>query len=204
MRSSRHLLKTFALSALSTHVVLVAASCGSPNTTGTVTPVTQQLVIPPPPAGSSYASVNGVPANILTALQGTYGGTLSKRLENGSVASQPYTIQLAQPVVQGSSGQQYLYLKFDSSGPIGQGIHFEAFLGVAPSGFAGYYNFSTNSATIPEFASYAVSFELILSLTSQNQFNPTQSAIFIKDCGFNYGCSNIAQDVWFERDLVKR
>jgi hypothetical protein len=155
-----------------------------------------------------YTNINGMSQDALNAILGNYGGTVARLDWGGSVtAQQAFTINVSQVQVQFQGQQQqqgqqlplYAYLRFDSNGPLGN-IHFESFLGLGYNGFTQngvvYYSFASEAKTVSQLSDIPISVELIFGLRN-GQFDPAQSAIFIKDCGFSSGvvCSNLASDV---------
>ena len=199
-------------------VTIAVSGCGSPQekTAGVsqaVNPVPNHAVTPmstlPNGSPSSQANVSNFDPNVLTALKGDYIGTVEGVNLNNDSFSQSYTLHMDQTTL-ASNGMNlnFLYVNFRSSSST-IAISFDSYvqpvlIGWAPNGQP-IYSFTTSVMTLNSVSPYPVAVEIILSLRG-NQFDPTQSAIFIKDCGFSQGvaCPSNLQDVWFGNDLRKR
>ncbi|MGK5087407.1 hypothetical protein WDW86_07595 [Bdellovibrionota bacterium FG-2] len=155
--------------------------------------------------------ISSIPADALAALLGTFGGTLVKTPEGGTSTKQAYTIKIEkdQPAAPGSQYPTYLKLTFESNGPIGA-VSFSSRLTMGfngmPVNFNQSYSFTTLAQEFPVISEYKFLVQLIMSVKNGKEFDPTQSQIFIKDCGFSQGlvCTNTATEVGFDKDLGKR
>ncbi|OFZ21247.1 MAG: hypothetical protein A2X94_07245 [Bdellovibrionales bacterium GWB1_55_8] len=192
---------------------LALSGCGnSPQASVSPAGVSQQppntQVPPAPPAGQlPNSDLYQIPATTTSALLGTYSGTLVKQAPDGQLSEQPFSIVL-RTVSLSAQQPPYAVAHFNSVGALGS-FAFDSYLNIGLAGFPANgvtaYGFSTAAQNIPELLDTPFTLHLILSLRN-GQFDPTQSAIFIKDCGFSQGaaCSNFAQDVWFGSDLGKQ
>lgn len=213
--SSKKEFLTGLASSLALGLLLTLGACGKDNRDSEIPSVSAD------PSALNFAqSSNGQPqasnlsnsavnSDAINRLLGSYTGSMQFRLQNGQwTQAAPYTLGISLVRLEGSD-LVYAYLKFDVTHPQYGPIHFEQFMGLGYNGFAGmYWGFSSSPINAPAVSSRKFAIELILALRNSTTFDPTQSAIYIKDCGFSQGassiCSNNASDVIFNRDLRKR
>jgi hypothetical protein len=160
-----------------------------------------------PSSGSTAgaSSADSLSASVVDALAGTYTATLAARTEAGSLVEQPMQFAIRK-VVAAQTGERWLYAVVTSSGPLGS-IQFETFLGLGLSGLYNTYSLSTPTLSLPSLSSNALAFQLVLRMNaSGTQVDPTQSGIFVKDCGFAQylGCGTMAEDVWFSNNRLSK
>jgi hypothetical protein len=165
------------------------AGCGANNKATKVTPVTL-------PAGShdpTGSQLAQVPVAVQTALFGTYYG----KLETAST-QQSYEVTLRPATVAGNA-TSFGYAQFVSSGA--RSIRFEVPLNLVfrdypLSNGARAFGFVSVARVVSGLSDHFVSVQLIISLNGTNQFDPTQSWFFIKDCGFFQAvdCSSTLDD----------
>jgi len=144
-----------------------------------------------------------LPSQSATAAYGTYTGTLYKTQFDGSTLSQPFSLVLSQ-----SSSGYGATGAFSSSGIAGN-FNFSMSMDIGLSSYQymgiSYYSFLSSRLTDSGFSGVPFKIQLIVALAnSGTQFDPTQSSISIKDCGFSDSCTNYAEDVSFGADLGKR
>jgi hypothetical protein len=222
MSSRRHsMLVVLALAVLAFSAGIALLGCGKEQSKSSpVIPASAaELQFPAPAPGEQpYTNVSTVSDNVLDRLLGTYDTILEKNSK-----SQPVKITLSITNIEGTNiegtnveGQdsrlKYAFMKLESDGELGS-IRLEAFLGM---GFNGIYNYRTNSflysfasaaKTVTTLADLPMSIQMILTLKNGTTFDPTQSKIYIKDCGFSQGvvCSSDAPGVHFKDNaLAKR
>lgn len=151
--------------------------------------------------------VSAISADALAAMVGTFGGTLTKT-ETSQKQAYTFTIIKELPAAPASQYPMYLRLSFQSNGPIGN-IAFSSRLTMGfngfPVNFNQSYSFTTLAQEFPVLMDNSFLVQLIMSVKNGNSFDPTQSQIFIKDCGFSQGlvCTNTATEVLFNKDLGK-
>ncbi|MEK6705672.1 MAG: hypothetical protein AABZ06_07775 [Bdellovibrionota bacterium] len=191
--------------------ILFISGCG-PNNSGQVAmPTTSIAAAPssaatPPPQGVPGANVSDINGNLWQALLGVYSGTLHKNIV-GTIVSQPFKFTLTQ--TQGSDqAKSAIFISFESSGPIGQ-VNFQSYLNVGlnalPVNGVLVFGFMSSEQNIQALTDVPFALELILSVQNGKDFDPKQSAIFIKDCSFASTCSNPVpvSVAWFDEVLAK-
>lgn len=184
------------------------APATNPTTTSQASSAPQPGTVPVGANGTQFTSdVGGLPIETLNLISGTYQGKL-QRLDWDAkpIASQDYTLTITHDEVT-VNNQKYrrALARFTSNGAVGN-IDFTSNLYVSIHNWGGTYTFMTdakNSAISSELSAL----ELILTFQNGNTFDPAQSKIYIKGCGFSQGlvCSNVVEDAVFENDaLIKR
>lgn len=213
-------------------------ACGSSGASATVRPagvnptsLPQIPVSTYPKSGSipASANLNSLNPNTLNLLTGTYGGTIYSEVTGDF---QDYTIRIT--TTQVSLQQSYAYynnssamatiaqMSFSSNGPLGN-IQLNSYLNpgalAVPDVYTGnvLFSFATTKLTheaISVDPEFSFNLEISLKPVYSNagvtyQFDPTQSKIFIMDCGFSKGvdialCSVPLQNVLFDNDFGKR
>lgn len=136
-----------------------------------------------------------IPANVVNALMGSYGGTVRKEPLSGATQTQPYTFTLSQVADPAGSGQQITMMTFNSTGPIGA-VAFEAQIKLWNTQSNGYdtdgqpltaYSLDSslvNAPALTDDPEVNAHIRLIISLKNQTTFVPTQSGIYFRDCVF--------------------
>jgi hypothetical protein len=151
------------------------------------------------PAGShdpTGSQLPQVPSSTQDALFGVYDGKLTTQ-----GVQQSFQLTLRPATVAGNP-TSFGYAQFSSTGG-GRTIQFEVPLNLVfrdyPS--SGSYGFVSVARVVSGLSQSYVSVQLILKLNAANQFDPTQSWFYIKDCGFSQAldCSNVIED---PRDLT--
>jgi hypothetical protein len=158
------------------------------------------------PGQTPTTGTPAAPSANLPAVFGTYYGTLFQSQGDGNMGIQPYELRLS------SGGQytNYVYATFASSGEIGN-LGFSSYMeiGLKDYQYNGrlYFSFLSSIQNQATLSASPVALLLLVALGSNGsglQYDPTQSSIYIKDCGFSQACTNFSQDVWFGADLGKR
>lgn len=164
------------------------------------------------PGGQPYTNTSGINQQHWALIKGNYTGTLFKD-DLGDVISQPYTMEIRE---ESFNGATYGFLSIASNGPIGS-VQINAYLA-----YGGYYTdwyngsikyyFMTNAMDVELLSPNSISISFLPALrpnvNGQNttfSIDPTQSAIYIMDCGFSssLACNNTSSDAWFGNGLQK-
>jgi len=182
-----------------------ALTACAPNTEDLRTASVVQGSIPSFPT-SGVTSAASLSISLIDILSGSYSTTLvGRNASTGATSTQPMTVTIRK-VTAAQTGEAWLYGVFSSSGPLGT-VSFETFLGLGLSGLYNTYSLTTPALSLSGLSSSALSFELVLRLNSgATKVDPTQSGIFVKDCGFAQylGCGTMAEDVWFADNRLSK
>jgi hypothetical protein len=198
---------------------LLILGCGSPQAPAKPAGLNASATSPagtptPPPPGTppQNSPLTGVDPNAFTALTGSYTGTIVQYDVDGSTLNyQNYTFALSK-VASGSTS--YAYGTFTSNGPIGN-FTFTSYLSCPQmtGGCAGapvngdvFFAFETSAQNLPALSNDPFALQLNLALTqsgSSYTFDPTQSYIYVQDCGFTQSSCTLGTLLQTSGALVK-
>jgi len=159
----------------------------------------------------SSATVTAIPAQHWALFKGNYRGTLFKAVMFENPESQAYAINVSEATL---NDMKFGYLVLQSSGSIGN-LTIEAYLAVAGNTVVGNvttYTLVSNILHVAELTSSDFAIKLSLAVTTDStgaHFNPTQSKIYIKDCGSGWSCPRTWSaanpgDFWLGDDFSKQ
>lgn len=148
---------------------------------------------------------------------GTYVGTfVSGKNADGESYSQNFTITFGKQdvTVQGQPAQSYATLSIQSNGQSYEGTansssQAAAYASVGLRSYtvpgANVYSFVSQAINVQGLSPYLVAIEMVITLKDGTTFDPSNSAIFIKDCGFSQGYGACSNTIWESSvNLIKR